>query len=105
DPAAQARQQGEQRGTVARGDRVLRHLAVAGRQRRHEPRRPAQLQGRVKRRLVVSVTGRVLLGARAGGMHRFLAAMLSTIAAPYEAGRDRRPMESFSTLVFYSVGR
>jgi hypothetical protein len=27
-------------------------------------------------------------------MHRFLAAMLSTIAAPYEAGRDRRPMES-----------
>jgi hypothetical protein len=32
-------------------------------------------------------------------MHRFLAAMLSTIAAPYEAGRDRCPMESLSSTV------
>src|SRR4051794_17313659 len=33
-----------------RDDRVLQHSGAAGRQRRHEPSRPAQLQGRVQRR-------------------------------------------------------
>src|SRR4051794_18005674 len=70
DPAAQARQQGEQRGTVAPGDRVLRHLAAAGRQRRHEPGRPAQLQPRVQRRLGAPVMGPRLLAARDRGGDR-----------------------------------
>ena len=54
-PACSSCQQIEQRRTVAPRCRVFRHLAAAGRQRRHEPSRAAQLQRCVQRRMMVLV--------------------------------------------------